>query len=374
MDVPFLDLKAQYARIKHELDPAVARVVESAAFAGGPFVEEFERSFAAFCGSAHAVGVASGTDALWFPLLALGIGPGDEVITVAHTFIATAEAITYTGATPIFVDIDERTCTMDPDKIEAAITERTKAIIPVHLYGQTADMDRIMEIAEAHGLYVIEDACQAHGAEYKGKLAGTIGHAGAFSFYPGKNLGAWGEAGGIVTNDSALASAMRMLRDHGQAKKYYHDLVGWNGRMDGIQGAVLSVKLRRLPDWNEARRAHAKRYRELLSGIDGITLPYEAEYGRHVYHLYVVRVADRDGFMRALAERGVHCGIHYPQPLHLQKAYAGAGYGEGSLPVTERVASEIVSLPMYAELTEEQLSYVAEAVRGALERPVTAGA
>lgn len=374
MDVPFLDLKAQYARIKHEIDPAVAKVVESAAFAGGPFVEEFERSFAAFCGSAHAAGVASGTDALWLPLLALGIGPGDEVITVAHTFIATAEAITYTGATPVFVDIDERTFTMDPEKLEAAITDRTKAIIPVHLYGQTAEMDRIMEIAEAHGLYVIEDACQAHGAMYKGKRAGTIGHVGAFSFYPGKNLGAWGEAGGIITDDPELVKKMRMLRDHGQAKKYYHDLVGWNGRMDGIQGAVLSVKLRHLPAWNEARRAHAKRYRELLSGLDGIVLPAEAEYGRHVYHLYVVRVADRDGFMKALAERGVHCGIHYPLPLHLQKAYAGAGYGEGSLPVTERVAREIVSLPMYAELTEEQLSYTAEAVRGALERPVAAEA
>jgi dTDP-4-amino-4,6-dideoxygalactose transaminase len=270
MKVPFLDLKTQYLSIQQEIKHAIGQVLESTAFAGGPFVAKFEDEFAAYCNCKCAVGVGNGTDALWFALLALGVKEGDEVITVPNTFIATAEAISFCGARPVFVDVDERTYTLNPDLLEAAITPRTKAIIPVHLFGQTADMDPILGIAQKHRLYVIEDACQAHGAEYKGRKAGSIGHAGCFSFYPGKNLGAYGEAGAVVTNDPELANRMRVLRDHGQPKKYYHDVIGWNGRMDGIQGAVLSVKLRHLDRWNENRRNHAAAYGTLLEGADGL--------------------------------------------------------------------------------------------------------
>jgi dTDP-4-amino-4,6-dideoxygalactose transaminase len=363
MKVPFLDLKAQYAPIAEEIHGAIKAVCEKTAFAGGPFVQRFEEEFAAYCGTAHCVGVGSGTEALWLALLGLGVGPGDEVITVPNTFIATAEAISYCGAMPVFVDVDEQTYTMDPSRIEAAVTPKTKALIPVHLFGQMADMDPVMEIARKHKLFVLEDACQAHGATYKGQRAGSIGDAGAFSFYPGKNLGAYGEAGAVVTNNPELDRTLRMLRDHGQAKKYFHGLIGWNGRMDGIQGAVLSVKLRYLDAWNEARRGHAAGYTGMLAEVPGVILPREAPERTHVYHLYPVRVKDRDGLIQALAEREIFCGIHYPVPLHLQEAYRFLGLGPGAFPVAERAAAELVSLPMFPELTEEQIGHVVRETR-----------
>ena len=358
MKVPFLDLKAQYESIREEIQVGLKEVLESAAFAGGPFVARFEEEFAAFCDSRHALGVGSGTDALWLALLALGVGAGDEVITVPNTFIATAEVISFCGARPVFVDIEERTYNMNPALLESAITPITKAIIPVHLFGQTADMDPIMDIARRRGLYVIEDACQAHGAEYKGKKAGSIGDAGCFSFYPGKNLGAYGEAGAIVTDNDALAEKVKMLRDHGQPKKYYHDLVGWNARMDGIQGAVLSVKLKYLSAWNEARRRNAQFYNDLLAGVAGVIVPREADHCKHVYHIFAIRVPNRDLLIERLAQRDIHCGIHYPVPLHLQKAYEFLGLKKGSLPIAEKCASEFVSLPMFPELTEAQIQHV----------------
>src|SRR5437867_12556403 len=281
MQVPFLDLKAHHDSMRGELETAIREVMDSNAFAGGPFVAKFEQDFAAYCGAADAIGVGNGTDALWLSLLALGIGAGDEVITVPMTFMATAEAISYSGAKPVFVDIDERTYTLDPNSLERAIGPRTKAIIPVHLFGQTADMDAILEIARRHGLPVIEDACQAHGAEYKGRKAGALGIAGCFSFYPGKNLGAFGEAGAVVTADENLQKKIQMLRDHGQEKKYHHAVVGWNARMDGIQGAALRVKLKRLNGANEARRSHAHAYQERLSDIPQLILPTEVPHGRH---------------------------------------------------------------------------------------------
>jgi dTDP-4-amino-4,6-dideoxygalactose transaminase len=283
--VPFLDLKAQHDPIRAELLDAIAEVIDRSAFAGGPYVARFEAEFAAFCQTAHAVAVGNGTDALWLALLARGVGPGDEVITVSNTFIATAEAISYCGATPVFVDIDEQTYTMDPAAIERAITSNTKAIIPVHLYGQMADLDPIMEIARRHRLFVVEDACQAHGAEYKGRRAGSIGDAGCFSFYPGKNLGALGEGGAITTNDPALAAKMKVLRDHGQESKYHHSCIGWNARMDGIQGAALSIKLKHLDRGNAARRAHAQLYGKLLADVDGVIIPSVAPSGVPVFHL-----------------------------------------------------------------------------------------
>ena len=363
MNVPFLDLKAQYKTIKDEISTAINEVIENTAFTGGPFVAKFENEFAKFCGVQHAIGVGNGTDALWASLVALGIGAGDEVITTPNTFIATAEAISLSGATPVFVDIDEQTHNINPALIEAAITPKTKAIIPVHLFGQPADMDPIMAIAEKHGLKVVEDACQAHGAEYKGRKAGSIGAAGCFSFYPGKNLGAYGEGGGIVTDDEALAAKIRMFRDHGQAKKYYHDMIGWNARLDGIQGAVLDVKLKYLNDWNEARRRHARDYTAGLSSIKDVVVPQEAEYAKHVYHIYALRVQNRDKFMAYLNEKGIACGIHYPIPLHLQNAYAFMQKGPGSFPAAEKCAAEYVSLPMFAELTDEQVAYVIEQIK-----------
>ena len=362
MKVPFLDLQAQYKSIQHEINEALQAVMDRTAFAGGPFVECFEREFASYCGSDFAIGVSSGTSALWTALWALGVGPGDEVITTPGTFIATAEAISFCGATPRFVDIDERTYTIDPKQIEAAITPKTRAIIPVHLFGQTADMDPIMEIAHAHGLFVVEDACQAHGAEYKGRRAGSIGDAGCFSFYPGKNLGAYGEAGAVVTSNPEIAGKIRMFRDHGQEKKYYHSVIGWNARMDGIQGAILSVKLRCLDRWNEARRLNARHYNRLLSDLDDFITPFEADYGRHVYHVYSVRVKDRDEIMDRLAGQDIHCGIHYPVPVHLQQAYDSLGYCEGSFPVAERCAKEFLSLPMFPELSQEQIEHVCEQI------------
>ena len=363
MKVPFLDLKAQYEFLKDEIDEAIKQVLESCAFAGGRFVEQFEKSFAKFCQCDHAVGVGSGTEALWIALIALGIKPGDEVITVPNTFIATAEAISFCGAKPVFVDIDERTYTMDPDLIESAITSRTKVIIPVHIFGHMADMDPIMEIARLNNLFVIEDACQAHGAEYKGRRAGSIGDAGCFSFYPGKNLGAYGEAGAVMTNNKELAETISKLRDHGQTEKYYHSIVGWNARMDGIQGAILDVKLKRLSDWNEARRKHATVYGDLLTDLDGIRIPQEADYAKHVYHIYAIRVQNRDALLTALADEDIHCGIHYPLSVHLQKAYSELGYKHADLPVAEKVASQFLSLPMYPELTYDQQKRVKDKIQ-----------
>ena len=366
--VPFLDLRAQHDPLRTELLAAIGEVIDRSAFAGGPMVAQLEEDFAAYCQTGVAVGVGSGTEALWLALLAQGIGPGDEVITVPNTFMATAEAISYCGAKPVFVDVDEQTYTLDPRQLERAITPRTKAVIPVHLFGQMADMDPIMEIAQRHCLMVIEDACQAHGAEYKGRRAGSIGHAGCYSFYPGKNLGAWGEAGAVVTNDRALAAKIRILRDHGQETKYHHSCIGWNARMDGIQAAVLRVKLKGLDHGNAARRAHARRYDELLSGLEHLAVPPAAEYGVHVYHLYVVRVPERDRILQALAQRGIACGIHYPKPVHLQGAYRSLGLGLGSFPVAERCAGEFLSLPMFPELTPTQVETVARELKAVLPR------
>jgi dTDP-4-amino-4,6-dideoxygalactose transaminase len=367
MTVPFLDLKAQYSTIRDEINTAIQEVLDSCAFAGGPFVERFEKDWAAYCGVKHAIGVGNGTDALWHALLALGVGQGDEVITVSSTFMATAEAISLTGATPVFVDILDKHYTMDPELLERALSPRTKAVIPVHLFGQTADMDPIMEFAKKHGLVVVEDACQAHGALYKGRKAGSIGDVGCFSFYPGKNLGAYGEAGAIVSNRPEIDAQVRMFRDHGQKKKYYHDIVGWNGRMDGIQGAILSVKLRRLDAWNDARREVARKYTELLSKIERLTLPREASYAKHVYHVFAIRVRNRNHLMRDLLANEIHCGIHYPVPTHLQNAYRSLGFGPGSLPITETCAEEFLSLPMFPELSEAQISHIVQCVRGSLD-------
>ena len=345
---------------------AIEEVIDSGAFAGGPFVARFEEDFATYCDCPHAIGVGSGTEALWLALLALGVGPGDEVLTVPSTFMATAEAITYCGAKPVFVDIDDRTYTMDPAGLEEAITKRTKAIIPVHLFGQPADMDPILEIARARGLYVIEDAAQAHGAEYKGRRAGSFGDAGCFSFYPGKNLGAFGEAGAVVTDNDELQEKIRVLRDHGQTRKYHHTMVGWNCRMDGIQAAVLSIKLRHLEKGNELRRSHAAQYDRALEGLEEIVTPYKDPHARHVYHIYAIRVREREEVIRRLGEMGIACGIHYPVPVHLQEAYSNLGYETGSFPIAEQVAKEFVSLPMFPELTPAQIDMVAEGVREAL--------
>jgi len=358
MKVPFLNLKAQYEAIAQEVEHSIKEVLGACAFSGGPYVERFEGEFASFCGASHAVGVGSGTEALWLALAALGVKAGDEVITAPNSFIATAEAVSLAGAEPVFVDVEEGSFTMDPALLEAAITPRTRAIIPVHLFGQTADMDPILAIARRHGLYVLEDACQAHGAEYKGRRAGSLGDAGCFSFYPGKNLGAYGEAGGVVTSDPKLADRIRMLRDHGQSRKYYHEVVGTNGRMDGIQGAILSVKLKYLNAWNATRREHADSYRDALQGIASVRAPKEMPYARHIYHVFALRYGARERLIDGLAECGVACGVHYPVPIHLQNAYANRGEGAGSFPVAERCAREFVSLPMFPELTREQIDYV----------------
>src|SRR5438067_299424 len=366
MKVPFLDLKAHHAPLIDKFDRAIREVIESSAFAGGPFVERFEEEFAAYCGSKYAIGVGNGTDALWLALLALGIGPGDEVITVPNTFFATVEAITYCRAQPVFVDVHQDTFTMDPAELEGSLTERTKAIVPVHLFGQPADMDPILEFARAYGLFVIEDAAQAHGAEYKGRKAGTLGNAGCFSFYPGKNLGAFGEAGALVTNNAELREKIQVLRDHGQARKYYHTLVGWNCRMDGIQAAILSIKLRHLEEANRLRRERALQYNQAFAGIEGIATPFEADYGRHVYHVYAIRVQERDEVRRFLEAKGIGCGVHYPIPIHLQEACRSLGYTEGAFPVAENLAEEFLSLPICPKLTGEQTEYVAACVSEAV--------
>ena len=362
MKVPFLDLKAHHAPLIEKFDRAIHEVIDTSAFAGGPFVERFEEEFAAYCGSSYSIGVGNGTDALLLTLLALGIGGGDEVITVPNTFIATAEAITYCKAQPVFVDVDENTFTLNPAELKKSLTARTKAIIPVHLFGQPADMDPILEFARMHGLFVIEDAAQAHGAEYKGRKAGTLGDAGCFSFYPGKNLGALGEAGAVVTNDAELRKKIQMLRDHGQARKYDHTLAGWNCRMDGIQAAVLSIKLRHLERANLRRREHALQYNQAFAGIDGVATPFEANYARHVYHVYAIRVQERDEVRQRLQEKGIGCAVHYPIPIHLQEACRNLAYTAGAFPVAENLAEEFLSLPMFPELTEEQIEHVARCV------------
>jgi dTDP-4-amino-4,6-dideoxygalactose transaminase len=363
MNVPFLNLKTQYKQIEQEVIPMLTEAMSNAAFIGGPQVTGFETEFAAFCESKYSIGVNSGTDALRFALMAIGIGAGDEVITVPNTFIATTEAISQAGAIPVFVDVLKDTSNMDPSLIEAKISKKTKAIIPVHLYGQTVDMDPILEIAKKHGIVVIEDACQAHGALYKGRKAGSMGIAGCFSFYPGKNLGAFGEAGAVVTQDLEIDKKIRMIRDHGQEQKYYHAMEGYNGRLDAIQAVVLRLKLKRLAAWNESRRQNAQYYNELLSQINGVTIPVEADFSKAVYHLYVIFVDDRDGLQKYLTDKGIGTGLHYPVPLHLQKAYSYMGYKEGAFPVSEDAARKLLSLPMFAELTREEIKYVCDSIK-----------
>lgn len=376
MKVPFLDLVTPHKELEEELLEILRKCLREASFVGGVQVPAFEEEFAQFCETKYCIGVNSGTDALRFALIAAGIGPGEEVITVPNTFIATTEAISQAGATPVFVDIDERTYNMDSNKLEDYLkkrltpsasrpTPRPKGVVPVHLYGQPADMDSIQEIADRYGLIVIEDACQAHGALYyskkdnRWKKAGSIGAASAFSFYPGKNLGACGEAGAVTTNDEVVAQKIRMLRDHGQAKKYYHDFVGYNGRLDTIQAGILRIKLKYLSKWNESRRQRAYCYNEFFKEGNEIIIPYEPSWSKAVYHLYIIRVGRRDELQKYLSENGITTGLHYPIPLHLQKAYKGLGYSKGDFPITEGLASEILSLPMYPQLTFKQQEYIA---------------
>ena len=385
-EIPFLDLVTPHVELEEELTSVFRRALFTAGFVGGPMVEEFEKAFAAFCDASHSVAVNSGTDALRFALMACGIQPGDVAITVPHTFIATTEAISQTGAIPEFVDIDEHTYNMSIERLQEYLAQDCRkdasgrliskrsnrpvtTIVPVHLYGQMADMDSILRLAAEYGLTVVEDACQAHGAEYfSGKLnrwmkAGTMGRAAAFSFYPGKNLGACGEAGAATTNDGSLAAKMRMIRDHGQAKKYYHDIEGYNGRLDSIQAGLLHVKLAHLAKWNAQRRDRAAEYDRLLAGNESVTCPYEPSWSRAVYHLYVISTDDRDGMIAHLKEAGIGTGIHYPVPLHQQKAYSGLKYAAHDLPVSTRVASRIVSLPMYPQLRADQQARVAEEIQ-----------
>jgi len=362
--IPYLDLKAQYRGIKDEIDAAVLRVLDSAQFILGEEVAAFEREFATYCQAPESVGMNSGTSALHLALLAAGIGPGDEVITTPFTFVATVAAIRYAGATPVFVDVEPDHLTIDPSKIESAITRRTRAIVPVHLYGQPADMNPILEIAGTRGLTVVEDAAQAHGSEYHGRRCGSLSGIAAFSFYPGKNLGAYGEGGSITTTRHDLATTCRVLRDWGQEKRYEHRLKGFNYRMDGIQGAVLRVKLRHLEAWTERRREVAQWYAEALDPAS-VRLPKERPGCRHVYHCYVVRSDDRDGLRDALGQQGIQTGIHYPIPVHLQPAHEDLGYKAGDFPVAEAAAREVLSLPIYPEMTRAQVQAVANAVSAA---------
>jgi len=367
--VAYLDLKAQYRSIKPEIDTAIARVLESGQFVLGSEVADFEREFAAYCGISHCIAVNSGTSALHLALLGAGTRPDDEVITVPFTFVASVAAVAYTRARPVLVDIDSQSFTIDPAAIEAAITPRTKAILAVHLYGQPADMDPLMDVARRHGLVVIEDAAQAHGAKYKGRPVGSIGDLACFSFYPSKNLGAYGEGGAVTTGNAEFASTIRMLRDWGQDRKYHHVLRGFNYRMEGLQGAILRVKLRHLEQWTEARRAHAAKYNELL--VDsGVERPREMPWARHVYHAYTLRSPDRDGLQAALRADGIQTGIHYPVPVHLQPAYAELGYRRGSFPYSEAAANQVLSVPLYPELSQEALAEVVAAVRKSTSRKV----
>ena len=392
-DIPFLDLVTPHVELEEELTAVFRRALFTAGFVGGPMVDEFEKAFAAFCDTTHSVAVNSGTDALRFAIMACGIGAGDVVVTVPNTFIATSEAISQAGAIPEFVDIDENTYNLSIERLQEfleqgctrdgsgrLISKRHQrpvaGIIPVHLYGQMADMDSILRLANEYGLIVIEDACQAHGAEYfSGKLnrwmkAGSMGRAAAFSFYPGKNLGALGEGGAVSTNDAAIAAKIKMIREHGQAKKYYHDMEGYNGRLDSVQCGLLQVKLGHLAKWNAQRRDRAAEYDRLLAGNEAITCPYEPSWSRAVYHLYVVRTADRDGLAQHLKEAGIGTGIHYPVPLHLQKAYAGMNYRETDFPVATRLAREILSLPMFPQLTAEQQARVTDEILGFVHTPL----
>lgn len=364
--IPFLDLKAQYLTIKDEIAAGIDATLESGQYVLGDEVARFETEFAAYCGARYGVAVNTGTSALHLALLAAGVGPGDEVITVPFTFVATVAAITYTGARPVFVDVDPRSLTLDVNHLESAITTRTKAIVPVHLYGQAADLDPILEIAYRHGLHVVEDAAQAHGGEYKNHRLGGIGAFGCFSFYPGKNLGAYGEGGMVVTSDAEAAQKLRMLRDWGQARKYEHVLKGFNYRMDGLQGSILRVKLRHLESWTEKRRARAGTYRRLLAASD-LQLPDEMPYARHVYHVFAVRSPRRDELQRTLLAHGVQTGIHYPVPVHLQPAHADLGYQKGDFPCAERAADEVLSLPMYPELSGAAQEQVAAVLQQAVQ-------
>jgi dTDP-4-amino-4,6-dideoxygalactose transaminase len=367
--VPYLDLKAQYRSIKPEIDAAIAKVLDSCQFVLGPEVAAFEQEFAAYCGAADCIAVNSGTSALHLALLAAGVGPGDEVITVPFTFVASVAAILYTGARPVLVDIDPRSFTIDPAAIEAAITPRTKAILPVHLYGQPADMDPIMELARQHRLVVIEDAAQAHGARYKERTAGSIGDLGCFSFYPPKNLGAYGEGGAVTTSNPEYARTIRMLRDWGQDRKYHHVLRGFNYRMEGFQGAILRVKLHHLDQWTEARRAAVRKYNQLLTECE-VELPVEMPWAGHVYHVYTLRTADRDGLQASLHSEGIQTAIHYAVPVHLQPAYADLEYRRGAFPHAEAAAEQVLSLPLYPELSPQAIAEVAAAVKKAAARKV----
>lgn len=362
MQIPLVDLKAQYASIKPEVDEAIQRVLNHTQFILGKEVAEFEAAFAEYLRVKGVVGLASGTAALQLALLACGVGPGDEVITSAFTFMATAEAICQTGARPVFVDIDPRTYTLDPNCVEAAITPHTRAIMPVHLYGQPADMTALTEIAQRRRLWLIEDAAQAHGAEVQGQRCGGLGHLACFSFYPGKNLGAYGDAGAVSGNDETLLAKVRKLRDHGRTAKYEHDEIGYGERLDALQAAVLQVKLRHLEDWTEARRRHARHYTELL-GTTSVITPHEAVGVRHVYHIYAIRTERRDDRLKALQAQGIGAGIHYPVPLHRQPAFLKQGYERVSLPVTEQAAREVLSLPLYPELTDEQIGRVVAVIK-----------
>jgi dTDP-4-amino-4,6-dideoxygalactose transaminase len=362
--IPFVDLRRQYQAIRTEVHDAIQHVLDQCAFASGPAVAAFEAEFARYCGVRHCVGVNSGTSALHLALLVCGVGPGDEVITVPMTFVATAWAISYVGARPVFVDIELETYNMDVGQVERAITPRTRAVLPVHLYGQMAHLDPLLEICERHGLALIEDAAQAHGATYRGRRAGAVGRVGCFSFYPGKNLGAYGESGALITHDDAIATRARALRDHAQSERYRHEELGFNYRMDGIQGAVLGVKLRHLDRWNTIRRQVAARYQASLADTP-LVQPHEAEGRHHVWHLYVVRSADRDRLQQALAEACIGTGLHYPIPIHLQPAYAHLGYRVGDFPVAEQLAQQCLSLPIYAELSAEEQEHIVQVLKQA---------
>ena len=366
--IPLVDLKAQYHSIKSEIDAEIQKVLESSKFILGPAVKAFEEAFAQYCGNEYCVAVNSGTSALHLALLAAGVGPGDEVITVPFTFVATVAAIEYSGARPVFVDIDPASYTMDPALVEAAITARTKALLPVHIYGQPADMYPLLEIARRHGLILIEDAAQAHGAEYRGCRAGSMGDIAAFSFYPGKNLGAYGEGGAVVTRSAAWADRIRLLRDWGAPKRYHHELKAFNYRMDGIQAAILNVKLKFIEEWTEARRRHAATYTRLLSAVD-VQTPWVRPDCRHVFHIYALRSTRRDDLLKDLTAKGVGAGLHYPFAIHELPAYANLGYKRGTFPEAERAAAEELSLPIYPELTSEQLEFVAAAVAEAVHEP-----
>lgn len=365
--IPYLNLQKQYIDIKEEIDQAIFSVIEKSAYSGGQFVEEFEVEFAKYCNCKYAIGVGSGTEAIWFALIALGVARGEEVITAPNTFFATVEAIKQCGAETVFVDINEKNYNIDVEKIEAAITKDTRAIIPVHLYGQMTNMEPVMEIARKHNLAVIEDACQAHGSECNGKMPGIYGDCACFSFYPGKNLGAYGEAGAVVTNNEHLGKMIKVLRDHGQDKKYFHNYFGWNGRMDGLQGAILNVKLKHLEKWNEMRRKNATLYNELLRHNQNIKLPKEETQMKHVYHIYAIRSKHRDGLKMMLDEKGIETGIHYPIPVHLQNAYKNNGMKSNVLPIAEKCSKEILSLPMYPELNYEQIGYICHEINNMME-------